>query len=275
MNRKVTTITAVIVFAVIANFLGGLMSDANADSSMKKNMEEYLRTRYGKEFVLKNKPYLISNWPFPSTTYIAKAVYPTDDPDLKFDITWDTTERTYKDTYLAAKWSKEGKKAMEEKLKELYGEGNFFIRKYFSSYNDVSDQAFTWADLMKNRADRNRIDFYYCVFFDGELDRKKEAERTYKILKENLINYKVRRYNFAVLYVYKSQKQKLINMYADKEKKSQVGMDELYKAGILKDWIRVNYAKVHLEKGSNDLLDQEVKSAEDLLNTRFQIKGGE
>ena len=149
------------------------MSDA---SSVKKNMEEYLRNTYGKEFVL-NEPRLVGGgWGRPATTYISRDAYPADGPELKFDISWDTTERTYEDTYLAKKRSQEGKKAMEQKLREVYGEGNFFIDKYFSGWNKEEDQKFTWKDVMKNRSQRNRI-FRYFVFFDGGLDRKSKKGR--------------------------------------------------------------------------------------------------
>ena len=165
---------------------------------------------------------------------------------------------------------------MEQKLREVYGEGNFFIRKYWSGWNDVKDQKFTWADVMKNRSEHNCIDFYYSVFFDGGLDRKKEAQRAYKLLKENFIDYKVMQYNFAVLFIYKDKKEQLINIYTDKKKSSQVGMDELHKSGLMKDYIRVNYSEGAYEKFKGKYpLEAEVKSAEDLLNTRFQIKEGE
>jgi hypothetical protein len=61
MNKTAITISvtistiAVILFALTTNSWGFLMSDA---SSVKKNMEEYLRNTYGKEFVL-NEPRLV------------------------------------------------------------------------------------------------------------------------------------------------------------------------------------------------------------------------
>ena len=165
---------------------------------------------------------------------------------------------------------------MVQKLREVYGEGNFFIRKYWSGWNDVKDQKFTWQDVIKNRSEHNRIDFSYFVFFDGGLDRKKEAQRAYKLLKENFIDYKVMQYNYAVLFIYKNKKEQLINICADKEKSSKVGMDELHKSGLMKDWIRVNYTEGVFEKLNRKYpLDAEVKSTEDLFNTRFQIKEGE
>ena len=234
-------------------------------------MEEYLRTTYGKEFVLTEPSLVGGSWGRPATTYVSHA-YPADDPEIKFDISWDTKERTYIDTYLAAKWSTEGKKVMEQKLREVYGEGNFFIRKYFSGLNDVKDQKFTWTDVMKNRSERNSIDFNYFIFFDGALDRKKEAQRAYKLLKENFIDYKVMRYNFTVFFIYSNKKKECLDIWTDKERSRHETDITMHKAGILKDWIRVNYSKVLSEKHSHNILNLEVKSAEDLFNTRFQIK---
>jgi hypothetical protein len=274
--KTAISVSAVIVIALIITLGGSFMCDASSSISIKKKMEEYMRTTYGREFVVPEPRLVGGSWGRPATTYVSSDAYPADDPEVKFDISWDTKERTYIDTYLAARWSTEGRKAMEQKLREVYGEGNFFIRKYFSGLNDVKDQKFTWADVMKNRSERNRIDFYYAVFFDGALDRKKEAQRAYKILKENLIDYKVMQYNFAVLFIYKDKREQLMNIYADKEKSSQVGMDELHKDGIMKDYIRVNYTEGAYEKFKGKYpLAAEVKSAEDLLNTRFQIKEGQ
>jgi len=275
MNKtvKILSIITVIFFALITNSWGDHMFDKKL--SVKENMGKYMRTTYGKEFVLSEPRLVGGGWGRPATTYVSKKAYPVDDHEIKFDISWDTQERTYIDTYLATRWSMEGRKAMERKLREVYGEGNFYIRKFFSGWNDAKDQKFTWVDLMKKRAERNRIDFYYAVFFEGGLNRKKEAQRAYKILKGNFIDYKVGQYNFAVLFIYKDNKEQLINIYADKQKSSKVGMDELHKSGLMKDWIRVNYLEGAYEKFKGKYpLEAEVKSVEDLLNTRFQIKEG-
>lgn len=274
MNKtaKIISVMAVIFFALITNSWGDHMFDKKL--SVKENMEKYMRTTYGKEFVLSEPRLVGGGWGRPATTYVSKKAYPADDPEIKFDISWDTQEGTYIDTYLAARWSTEGRKAMERKLCEVYGEGNFFIDKYFSALNDAKDQKFAWADVMKNRSERNRIDFSYIVFFYGGLDRKKEAQRAYKILKENLIDYKVRRYNFSIEFIYSNKRKEFLDIWMDAEKRRHQTHDTMRKAGLLKDWIRVNYSKIRLENGSNKVLDQEVKSAEDLLNTRFQIKEG-
>jgi hypothetical protein len=267
-------VMAVILIALTTNSWGFFMFDES--SRIKKNMEEYMRTTYGKEFVLTEPRLVGGGWGRPATTYISRDVYPADDPEIKFDVSWDTKQRTYEDNYLAVKWSTEGKKVMAQKLREVYGEGNFFIRKYFSSWNDAKDQKFTWQDVMKNRSEHNRIDLHYSVFFDGGLDRKKEAQRAYKLLKEYFIDYKVMQYNFAVLFIYKDKKEQLINIYTDEKKRSQVGINELHKAGLMKDWIRVNYTEGAYDRyiGKNKHLAAEVKSVDDLLNTRFQIKEG-
>jgi hypothetical protein len=274
---KKTTITlsviAVILMALTTTSWG--FSIFGESSKIKKDMEEYLRTTYGKEFVLTEPSLVGGGWGRPATTYVSHA-YPADDPEIKFDVSWDTKERTYIDTYLAARWSTEGRKVMEQKLREVYGEGNFFIDKYLSKWNKAEDQKFTWKDVMKNRSEHNRIDFCYEVFFDGALDRKKEAQRAYKILKENFIDYKLMQYNFSVEYVYKNKKKECLDILTDKEKRRNATSATMHKSGILKDWIRVNYTEGAYEKFKGKYpLAAEVKSAEDLLNTRFQIKEGQ
>lgn len=270
------SVSAVIVIVLIITLGGSFMCDASSSISIKKNMEEYMRATYGREFVVPEPQLVGGSWGRPATTYVSSDAYPADDPEIKFDISWDTQERTYKDTYLAARWSTEGKKAMERKLREAYGEGNFFIRKYFSGWYDVKDQKFTWQDVMKNRSERNRIDFKYFVFFDGRLDRKKEAQRAYKILKENLIDYKVMQYNYIVYFIYNNKKKECLDIWTNEERSRYETDETMHKAGILKDWIRVNYSEGAYEKFKGKYpLEAEVKSAEDLLNTRFQIKEGQ
>lgn len=242
--------------------------------SVKQNMENYLRATYGKEFVVSEPRLVGGNWTRPPNEYISRDAYPADDSEIKFDISWFIRPRTYSDHYLTAKLSTEGKRAMEKKLREVYGEGNFYIQRYESGWSKVNlkvdDHRLTWSDLMNTRSERSNIDFSYFVFFDGKLDRKKEAQRACKILKENLIDYKVGHYNFSVDYIYSNKKKECMDIWRDKERSRHETSETMYKSGILKDWIRVNY----WGKGSSDILDQEVKSAEDLLNTRFQIKEG-
>jgi len=81
-------------------------------------------------------------------------------------------------------------------------------------------------------------------------------------------------YNFIVYFIYSHKKKECLDIWTGKGSRSHEGADKMHKAGILKDWIRVNYAKVLAEKYSHDILEQEIKSAEDLLKTRFQIKEG-
>lgn len=133
MNKiaKIISIIALIFFALITYSWGDHMFDKKL--SVKENMEKYMRTTYGKEFVLSEPRLVGGGWGRPATTYVSKKAYPVDDPEIKFDISWDTQERTYIDTYLAARWSMEGRKSMEQKLCEVYGEGNFYIRKFFSA----------------------------------------------------------------------------------------------------------------------------------------------
>jgi hypothetical protein len=276
MNKTTLNISVIAVILIALTTTAWGFSIFGESSKIKKDMEEYLRATYGKEFVLPDPRLVGSSWVFPATTYISRDVYPADDPELKFDISWDTKERTYKDSYLAVKWSTEGRKVMEQKLREVYGEGNFFIRKYWSGWNKTEDHKFTWADVMKNRSEHNRIDFSYFVFFDGGLDRKKEAQRAYKILKENLIEYKVMQYNFSVEFIYSNKKKECLDIWTDKERSRHETQDTMHKAGLLKDWIRVNYNEGTYERLNRKYpLDAEVKSAEDLLNTRFQIKEGQ
>ena len=272
MNNRAISISvmSVILFALSINLGGCTMS-----SGVKKDMEEYLRVTYEKEFFLKSEPRLVGgSWVFPATTYVSRDAYPADDPELTFDISWDTKERTYKDSYLSIRWTREGRKVIEQKLREVYEEGAFFIDRYRFFYNFQEDQKFTWAEVMKNRSEYNRIDFNYFIFVEGVLDREKEAKRAYKLLKENFIDYKLMQYNFIVYFIYSHKKKECLDIWTGKGSRSHEGADKMHKAGILKDWIRVNYAKVLAEKYSHDILEQEIKSAEDLLKTRFQIKEG-
>jgi len=113
-----------------------------------------------------------------------------------------------------------------------------------------------------------RIDINYFVFLEGDIDRKFEAERAYKVWKENLVDIDPTRgiqYFFIVQYIKVGKKEKLEELHKSIEKgDGRRSADNLYKEGILEDWIRISYTP--------SLKDEypEMKNADE-VEKRFRI----
>lgn len=227
---------------------------------IQKNMTDYLKNTYGKEFVV-GKPKISGNEFIGFSNYMADA-YPKDDPDLKFNIIWNKNKPdVFQDNYLGTKWSKQGTAVMEKKLREVYGD-DFWLKEYWLSYNDKRVKDWNYPEIIKKYADKMRVDIRYFVFIDGKQDKKYEAERAYKILKENCIDLKIMQYNFGVTYVLKEKKSALNEVYSKtKEGDYERSTKALLEAGIAQDSTGTRYARGISEK-YNEVI---VKNADDLM----------
>ncbi|GAU77330.1 hypothetical protein F3D3_1944 [Fusibacter sp. 3D3] len=203
-----------------------------------------MEENYGKEFVLET-PRRQSNTGFGYVQHVAKG-YLKDDPEFKIVITWDENTNEYNDSYLGTKWTKQGKEVMTEKLKAVYGD-DFLIDDFKLYFSDKAYKDLNYEDIINKYAYRMSIDLAYSVYLNGDLDRNYEAERVYKILKENFIDIdptKDLQYFFVVLYIKKGEEESLKELYSNTEEWSgERGPSSLYEKGILEDWIRISYSK--------------------------------
>ncbi|WP_425806712.1 hypothetical protein ACHOLT_06695 [Desulfitobacterium sp. Sab5] len=228
-----------------------------------KNMSDYLRSTYGHDFVVE-KPALSGNEGFGYHNYYARA-YPKEQPDLRFIVNWEKNKGVYDDNYLGTKWTKQGTEVMTRRLREVYGD-DFWLEEYWLSYNDKKVKDLDYPDIISKYADKMRVDISYYVFLDNELDKKYEAERAYKILRQNFIDTKTLQFNFIVGYLLKNRKEDLFYVFNSTKKGDGArAQSELYKTGILQNWLLVQYSKRLSEEHSdgfkkvndiNDLLDR-------------------
>ena len=118
---------------------------------------------------------------------IAQA-YPQEQPDLKFEVYYDLDFDKYGDSYVNNKFSKLGFKYLEKKLKAVYDKDNVILTQ-FRCWNIPQDaQEFDYVQVLNNYGDKMNVSFTYYVILNDGFDKNIEAEKVYKILKENVFN---------------------------------------------------------------------------------------
>lgn len=201
-----------------------------------------MKNTYGKNFVIE-KPKSSRNEGFGYVQHVANA-YPEDDKDLKIAVTWNKNSGEFTDTYLATKWTKQGMQEMEKKLRVVYGD-SFKLENYKVYFSDKNLKDLDYKDIINKYAHRMRLDIIYYVFLDGNLNKEYEAQRAYRILKENFIDIdptEELQYFFVVEYIRNGEKLKFNDLYSKStESDGKRSPDNLYKLGILEDWIRITY----------------------------------
>jgi len=144
--------------------------------SVKYWMEDYLRKKYGKEFVVNRVGYIPSY--YGDGLKIKGVAYPKDDPSLKFDIIRDASGGVFGEypmygetpSYIKNLWSRQTREKVKEILKnDLVWTGIFFRHKKEELYGrtvsiDKAEKLF-----------ENRMELYisYVVFVSPEEYRNK------------------------------------------------------------------------------------------------------
>jgi len=241
---------------------------------IQKNMSDYLKNTYGKEFVVTRPSQYYGGGLFPWTpihNFVTEA-YPKDEPDLRFSIivlNWHKPElRELRDDYLYKRWSRQGTKLMEKKLRDVYGD-DFWLKKYcigckymMGENHSKKLKELDYSGFINQSAGKMPVDIKYFVFIDDKLDKKYEAERAFKILKENLIDLKTPQYGFSAVYVLKEKKSALDEVYRKtKEGDYERGTKALLDAGIAQDSTGTSYVRGISEKYNEKI----VKNADDLM----------
>ncbi|MFZ5988514.1 MAG: hypothetical protein ACOYWZ_15510 [Bacillota bacterium] len=160
--------------------------DASKDNVQKK-IAEYLKKTYEKEFVVK-KPVSTDN-----NTYEVWA-YPKDDPEIGFKVSWKSGEPgEFKESYMNALWTSQAKEEFNKLLKDIYGEELKSIYSVQFNYKfhdiDLSEvKNLSYSDLLKTYTDKIRCGMEYYVFVDETIDKRKEAEKIYSLVKQHVLD---------------------------------------------------------------------------------------
>jgi hypothetical protein len=199
-------------------------------------MTDGLKKIYGKEFVV-GRPHMTGNPGF-GYHYEAKA-YPKDNPDVKFTVAYNMNQKgDYGENYLEKLWTNQGKHDLEKSIRQIYGQDAYV--DYSFRYNNIKYKYLTHSEVMKVCNGLPAIDIQYYIYTHGNIDKKKEAEKAYNILKSNLLDYNIMRYFFTVTYLsysFKNEFEK--NGYVISKDLDKLSFDDLHRSHKL-----INYLKV-------------------------------
>jgi hypothetical protein len=172
-----------------------------------EQMGQYLQNKYKKVFIVSNPEHF--SGPLSGGCLIARA-YPQEQPDLKFNVYYDLDYNKYGDSYVNNKFSKLGFKYLEEKLKDVYGEDNVILTE-FKCWNIPQDaQELDYSQVLYNYADTMNVAFTYYVILNDIFEKNIEAEKVYKVLKNNVFNNNESRNYLNIGYIRKEGNDKLI-----------------------------------------------------------------
>lgn len=190
----------------IVFFMGGCITLNGVNKGdVQKKMTEYLKNTYEKEFVVE-EPRLLGNEGFGYRVYEARA-YPKDDPEMRFRVRWEKGEPgIFDDGYIHAIWRNGAMAEFHKLLKDIYGEGvvslygfNFNFKHYEIDFNDVKD--LSYSDLIKRYPDKIFCDMKYYVFVDGSIDKRQEAEKVYRLIKQHILDRNIGKFHLVVNYM--------------------------------------------------------------------------
>lgn len=216
-TKSLTGKMGLITLYILISFLMGgcIMQDSKKSDELMKNMAEYLKNTYGKEFVVE-KPESKGNEGF---GYKPVAIaHPKDLPGVSFQVTYYTGDKKYDDNYLGYLWSYQATQVVQKQLKELYGEELPLI--YTFNINDKSLKGLNYPEVLEKYGDRALQDIFYCVFLDKPIDKKKEAQRAFEVLKSNILEKKKKMFYLTVVYINMEFKEEFVKKF-EKMKKTQ------------------------------------------------------
>jgi hypothetical protein len=179
---------------------------------VQQGMKTYLQDRYGIEFVV-GLPYVTGS--MDTAHYQAKA-YPKWQPEIKFVV--DEMSRLheagkeynpeyFRDYYLKEKWNYQGSKAIEKKMRELYGESVDMRVSYDFGRGGYAHRELDFDQLFKQRLN-STISLRIELFIDStEFNNETEAAKAFAILKTFILDNKSKHYHFDVIFIDKADKQ--------------------------------------------------------------------
>jgi hypothetical protein len=201
--------------AFMAMLLLVLSGCDNRSPKIHKLMSDYLKDRYGMDFVVGQ---LRADGDIPSAGCEAKA-YPKGQPHLEFRVDYqnncyrgEITKDQLRDNFLSIRWSYQGKMEIEKKIREVYGESAEFVVEGYkiggSKYYEDRDLGY-WQIMDKVRGTRDAgYELYYTVFVNGAtFSKEEEAKKAYQIMKTFILDYGLTRTRFIVTFIDKADKQ--------------------------------------------------------------------
>jgi hypothetical protein len=210
-NRQ--NLLRIVVCVFMAVLLLVLSGCDNRSPKIHKLMSDYLRDRYGMEFVVGQ---LRARGDVPSTGCAAKA-YPKDQLHLEFTVHYqnncyqgEITRDELRDNFLSIRWSYQGKLEIEKKIREVYGDSAQFVVNYDIGGGDYKDRDLDYWQMMEQiHGTRGIMDeLYYTVFVDGaKFNKEEEAKKAHQILKTFVLDYRFTDTRFRVIYIDKADKQ--------------------------------------------------------------------
>ena len=195
----------ILIICISIISMGGCSMNNKKSKEVQAGMKEYLSKKYGGEFEFVKKPYLTGN---EGSAYIYQAkVIPASKPELEFFVECDRDNSgAYIDGYLQIKWTYEGEQEIKEKIKEVYGSETDFVLAYTFRYNNIEFKDLNHSEVLAKCNGNAYVNITVRIFSDKNFDKILESEKAYKILKPYLLDNKIDRYDFNVLFFTKEFK---------------------------------------------------------------------
>lgn len=221
IKRKKISVVLIVVL------IGGIMvgcgqSNVKKEGPVQMKMEKYIKDAYKEDFVVElpikhSDESGISNYDY-------AVAYPKKDKSLKFEI--DYRGGKFSDNYMDVKWSREGKPIVGNRLREVYGENTKYDFELTEEINE-NTKKMNYKEVVENCPDKGAMRLVYYVFLDGLLDKQKEGQKAYDVLKTTILDNKIKEYLFTVFFVDRKYKDLIMNNKIDYE---MLDNDNLYKS---------------------------------------------
>jgi hypothetical protein len=258
----------VITCILMSLFLFGLSGCDDRPQKVQQGMKTYLQDRYGIEFVV-GQPYVTGS--MDTAHYQAKA-YPKGQPEIKFTV--DEMSRLheaskeynpdyFRDYYLKAKWNYQGTKAIEIKMREIYGESVDMRVNYDFSGGGYANRNLDFEKVFeKSKNSGSHIYLNYVIFMDEtQFNKETEASKSYSIIKPFVLDNKGADYTISILYIAKALKEDYLanpTPYFDK------AINKIYQGNKEKKilchfWLRA------FPPAYENLKPREIRSSEDII----------
>lgn len=181
-------IGGVLILGLFASLIGCSSGSKERLEQEKVEVKEYLKEKYGKEFVITDAEYYRANENSRKT--IVTYAHPADDPDLEFWVQGAVEGGDYRiDFYLREYWGKEGQKMLKPLMDELYGDTILFEvgagdgAKGGELYKKMWGRVPSLEEIIRDYPTAVSINASIFDVYDDNF-RVNESERVFKVIKE-------------------------------------------------------------------------------------------
>lgn len=215
-----------------------------------QKVEKKMKQRYDIDFVV-DEPKTFSNEGFGENLYTF-AVYPKEQPDLRFPVTWDIgLDQLDRDYYISARMNDEIDDIWNPILKRVYGDDVLVYEMSASMYASLIDEkhkelsTMTVEEMLNKYPDKFIFELKGSVFVD-DFSEEKEADRILECAKwfnEKQIGI----CHWSIFISSNKDKQIIKNCLNGKDER---GPDELYEDGIIFEAFVLNESHYYKDKQS-------------------------